>query len=299
MKSIAIRVLAKNMRGESTPPLPFYRSSLLFLFGVMTIGAVMSLLPPGDALAAPKPATKSEAPAQKLSATSQRSRELNEKGAAFAQQAKFKEAEESLREAVSLDSKNLTAIFNLGSVFIQRGKLNEAVTLLEKHANEAQTDAGLFARLGDAYFSLKKLPSARSNYEKALSLDPSLPKIPARLGTVYTMSTDVKGNLDKAIKLYLLAVEQEPNNVEYLSNLLNLYIATNEGQKAVSTAKRALQVTPSAELYANLGAAYELEKEWKNSLIAYERAKDLGDKSPETREKIEALRTEAHKKRAG
>jgi tetratricopeptide (TPR) repeat protein len=226
------------------------------------------------------------------SATSPQSKQsatLNEKGTALAHQGKLKEAEEVFREAVSLDSKNLSAIFNLGSVLIQHDKLEEAIHLLERHAKNAGNDAGLFTRLGDAYFSKKNLPSARKNYEKALSLNPNIPKVPARLGTVYSLSEDLPHNLDLAIKQYLHAVEQEPSNKEYLSNLVNLYLATKESHKAVSTAKRALQVAPSAEIYASLGAAYELQKEWKNSLIAYRRAKDLGDTRDELKEKIEIL----------
>ncbi|MGA1190658.1 MAG: tetratricopeptide repeat protein [Bdellovibrionota bacterium] len=217
---------------------------------------------------------------------SQKSAQLNEQGAAFAQEAKFGKAEESLREAISLDSQNLSAIFNLGSVLIQVGKLKEAVELLETHSRRAGTDAGLFARLGDAYFTQKNIQKAQNAYERALALDGTLPKIPARLGTVYSLNN----SLDKAIEQYLVAIQQEPENIEYLSNLVNLYLATNEPQKAVSTAKRALQLKPSSQLYASLGAAYELQNEWENSLIAFQRAKDLGEKSADVEEKIKILR---------
>ena len=219
------------------------------------------------------------------SGASQKSHELNEKGASYAQKGQFEKAEQTLRESVSLDSKNLSAIFNLGSVLIQRGKLKEAIYLLDKHAKAAKTDAGLYARLGDAYFSSEKIPEAQAAYEKALQLDPTTPKIAARLGTVYSL----RGKLEPAIEQFLHAVKQEPQNTEYLGNLVSLYIGTNKPEKAVSTAKRALQVGPSKELYVSLGAAYELQGEWKNSLIAYQRAKDLGDSSDELEEKIEAL----------
>ena len=228
-------------------------------------------------------AVRSEIPS---SHQSQKSAQLNEEGAAFAQEAKFKKAEEVLRESVSLDPQNLSAIFNLGSVLIQVGKLKEAIELLETHSQKAETDAGLFARLGDAYFTQKNTQKAQSAYERALELDSSLPKIPARLGTIYSLNN----SLDKAIEQYLVAVQQEPENIEYLSNLVNLYLATNEPQKAVSTAKRALQLKPSSQLYASLGAAYELQKEWENSLIAFQRAKDLGEKSADIEEKIKILR---------
>ncbi|MCI5066039.1 tetratricopeptide repeat protein [bacterium] len=260
-------------------------------FALSSIVFVAALLPT-VLLSTRSYAVPQEAP---RSSASQKSFAMNEEGAAFAHQAKFKEAEEALREAVSLDSKNLSAIFNLASVLIQRGKLEEATRLLKKHAAAAKTDAGLYARLGDAYFSSQKLPEAREAYERALELNPNLPKVPARLGTVLSLSDTVPNHLSQAIAHYLHAVDQEPNNADYLSNLVNLYLVTNAPEKAVSTAKRALQLNPSPELYASLGAAYELQKEWKNSLIAYQRSKDLGNSNDELEEKIEALRKRARK----
>jgi len=255
--------------------------NVLSVFFVITM---LGITPVDFALAAPQTEdVKTDVPSSHIS---QKSAELNERGAALAQEANFQEAEELLRQAVSLDSQNLSAIFNLGSVLIQVGKLREATTLLEKHSNLAKNDAGLFARLGDAYFTQKEIKKAKTAYERALELDNSLPKVPARLGTVYSLSN----NLTKAIELYLVAIEQEPENIEYLSNLVNLYLATNQPQKAVSSAKRALQLHPSPQLYVSLGSAYELQKEWKNSLIAFQRAKDLGESGSDIQEKIEILK---------
>ncbi len=150
---------------------------------------------------------------------------------------------------------------------------------------EPLDDAGLHARLGDAYFAKKQIEKASRSYEKALSIDPNYPLVSARLGTIYAMSQKINLAIDK----YLTAVTQEPHNQDYLMNLSNLYLANGESQKAISTAKRGLQVKPSSAFYVTLGSAYEQKKEWKNSLIAYQRAKDLGSKDKNLDDKIELM----------
>ena len=77
---------------------------------------------------------------------------------------------------------------------------------------------------------------------------------------------------------------------QLLANLSSVFLATGKTDKAISTAKRGLQVNASPELYITLGNAYELQKDYKNSLIAFERAADLGDKKPELKTKIEQLK---------
>ncbi len=63
----------------------------------------------------------------------------------------------------------------------------------------------------------------------------------------------------------------------------------------MSTAKRALQIKPTKELYVTLGSAYEALKDVKNSVIAFERARDMGDNSTELKAKLETLRSSLDK----
>ncbi|MCB0354889.1 MAG: tetratricopeptide repeat protein [Bdellovibrionales bacterium] len=254
-----------------------HTSSIFRLFALAALSAFMLI---ENGVAAP------QNQAQEPVIGSSRSLELNEKATAAAQAGDLKKAETLLREAISDDTKNLTAAFNLASVYLQTNRGNEAVKLLQQYVSEYSEDAGLFARLGDAYYSTKRPADAINSYEKALSLDPSFPKISARVGTLYSISE----RFDDAIRMYLTAVEQEPRNSEYLANLSNLFLVANQPDKAISAAKRALQVAPTSQLYRTLGSAYEKIKDIDSSLIAYKRAQDLGDKSDELEDKISALR---------
>ena len=85
------------------------------------------------------------------------------------------------------------------------------------------------------------------------------------------------------------AVKQNPKDTQLLANLSSVQLANGNPQQAISTAKRAIQILPTSEVYITLASAYEALKDYKNSLIAYQRAVDLGDKRPELQKKIEGL----------
>ena len=99
-----------------------------------------------------KQASKSSSAAPTLSARAQRSLELNEQGVVAIKGRNFDRAESLFKQALEVDEKNLTAVFNLAGMYITNKKDAQAVTLLSKYAKDYPSDAGLQARLGDAYF---------------------------------------------------------------------------------------------------------------------------------------------------
>ncbi|MDC0357607.1 tetratricopeptide repeat protein [Oligoflexia bacterium] len=212
--------------------------------------------------------------------------ELNEKGAAAAQAQNFKQAEDYFRKALVADPNNLTAVFNLSSLHLRSNDTAKAIALLTKYTKKHSKDAGLFARLGDAYFASKKIELAIENYKAAFETNPLTPGIAAKLGTLFTLTN----NLDDAEIMLLEAVKLEPKDSNLLTNLSSVFLANGKPEKAVSTAKRGLQIQATSALYLTLGTAYEILKDYKNSVIALQRAKDLGDTSSELQDKISDLK---------
>jgi len=211
-----------------------------------------------------------------LSAQSKRSLELNEQGVAAVQRRDYVNAESLFRRALDTDDHNITAVFNLAGVYITNKKESQAIPLLTKYAQLFPKDAGLMARLGDAYFSSQDPKNAIASYEKALSLDGSYPGVAARLGTLYAL----QNKLDKAARMYERAVKENPRDANALQNLSNLYLGLGKPQQAIMTAKKALQISSSAEAYVTLGNSYQELKDDRNALIAFQRAKELGHKDP-------------------
>ena len=249
--------------------------SLFLTFGLST-----------NCSALPKPQQKSVANESANTTVEAKSLELNERAVQAIQKKDFVAAEDLLKRSLASDEHNVTAAFNLASVYLTLNKNHDAVELLSGYIRQTPTDAGLHARLGDALFASKKINEALIAYEDALKIDPKYPAIRVRLATIYTLSK----RLQDAEKVLLLAIEQEPQNGEALSNLSALFLANGKAQESIQTAKRALQVKPSSQVYVTMGAAYETVKDFKNALIAFQRAQDLGNATKEVSQKIENLK---------
>lgn len=246
----------------------FERCLLLIAFSVF-------LLSPW-AFAAPTPGNRGGDP---------RSIQVNEKGVAAMKAKDFNAAEIFFKEALSIDRGNLSAVFNLAGVYMMLKQEAAAISLLHEYIPANPKDAGLFVRLGDAYFSSQNIQSAIKNWEHAYSVSPDYAGLASRLGTAYSMSN----RPDAAIKMYSEATAQDPGDSQLFANLSALYLLKQKPNEAVSHAKQAIKLKPSAETYVTLGNAYEALSDYKNSLIAYRRAADLGDTSAVLKERIEEL----------
>ncbi len=253
-----------------TEILPLIRQGVLLPFSILLVFSCPTLCQ-----------TQGNAPS-----ASSVSLELNEKGIAAIKAKDFQSAEKLFKQALATDNKNITAAFNLAGVLLTNKKGQEAVELLTQYTNAWKSDAGLFARLGDAQFSQKNVPEAAKAYEKALEIDRGYPGVAGKLGTVYGLLN----RSQDSEKMLLLAIEQNPRDGRSMANLSSIFLANGDPQKAIATAKRALQIKATSEIYVTLGTAYEILKDNKNALISFQRAVDLGDKRELLITKIEELK---------
>lgn len=212
---------------------------------------------------------------------------LNERGIAAVKAKDFVNAEDLFRKALASDPNNLTAVFNLAGVYLVNNRPEAAVSLLEQYTANHVDDAGLFVRLGDAYFATHKINQARRAYETVLKLAPNYQGLAGKLGTVYMLSNR-PADAEKMLRVVAL---QKPKDGAALANLSSVLLGNGKHAEAIATAKRALQLKATKEVYVTLGTAYELTKDYKNALVAFERAVDLGDKRPELARKIAGLKT--------
>lgn len=256
------------------------------LFRSIFLTSLIALLVAGTANAQMVEQGKNSKAGTTAAKSDPRSLELNEKGVAAMKAGDLKMAQEDLEKALSIDSGNLTAAYNLAGVHLANKKEAEAISLLERYVTDYKKDAGLYGRLGDAYFSAKQLDKAEAAYKSCMALSPRYPDLAAKLGTIYGLQR----KYPEAEKMFLLAAEQSPRDVQALNTLSNFMIVNKKPEKAITTAKKALQIKATKESYLALGTAYEMMKDLKNSLISYEKALDLGDTTPELKTKIEGLK---------
>lgn len=228
------------------------------------------------------PLTPSHAEEQQLSLSAK----LNEEGVKAMQAKNFPLAVQIFKKSMSTDPYNLTAVFNLGAAYLSQEKYRDAIELLEPYAARNVDDAGIYVRLGDAYFASKDIHKAKTSYERAVALAPKYFGLQAKLGTIYALNK----NLPLAEKAFRQAIEINQKDGQSLANLSSVLLALKKPEEAIQTAKRALQVQPSADVYITLGNAYEILRDRKNALISFQRAHDLGNTSKELNEKIEQLK---------
>lgn len=261
------------------PPLCSLRSDILragltllslFLLSVQSVN-LTHLVPfeAGPAWAADLPVPQAAPNAQSM--------KLNEAGVAQVKIKNFLAAEDSFKRALALDRSNLTAVYNLSGVYLQNKRTSAAIDLLDAYTRETQTDAGLFSRLGDAYFAAKQIDKAVQNFEKGYAIDPNYPQLITKLGTLYSL----KKQLKKAEDILRDGAKRTPNDAQLLSNFSSVLYANKKVKEAITYAKRSLQINPTKELYITLGNCYLSLSDKKNAKVALERARDLGDKSPE------------------
>ena len=221
-----------------------------------------------------------------LTKIQERSLELNERGVAAASTQNYVRAEALLKEALSTDTGNISAAVNLASVLMAQQRNTEALQILEDYKSQAADDPGFYAQLADVYFSSKKTDLALETYKKVLSLDPAFPAVHAKIATIYSLKNDLKSSefyFDQALEL-------DKKNASLYGSLASIKLANGKIDEAIAHAKRAIQLKPTKEVYVTLGTAYELQNDLKSSMIAFERARDLGDTRPELQDKINAFK---------
>lgn len=239
---------------------------------------------PIESLSSASLAHAADQPTTQLAPNTQ-SIKLNEAGVAQVKGKNFLAAEDSFKRALAADRSNLTAVYNLAGVYLQNKRTAAAIELLDAYTKETQADAGLFSRLGDAYFAAKQVDKAIQSFEKAYSTDPNYPQVITKLGTLYSL----KKQLKKAEDILKDGAKRSPNDAQLLSNLSSVLYANKKTKEAITFAKRSLQINPTKELYITLGNCYLSIADKKNAKVALERARDLGDKSPELQKLLKEL----------
>jgi tetratricopeptide (TPR) repeat protein len=141
------------------------------------------------------------------------------------------------------------------------------VELLEEMTLKYPDDANLYFEIGNHYYDQVMPVEARTNYERALDLDPDFNKARVNLAMLLVESDEV----DSAKTLLKEAIRREPKDAKAYNNLGMVHYSELEVEKAVGYFKRALQIEPlNAEAHYNLGLAFaesglvlEAIREWR------------------------------------
>ncbi len=145
--------------------------------------------------------------------------------------------------------------FSEGGRTARRAGDTEAITFY-KRATELDPDFALaYAALGATYFNLSQVDLAAENATKAYELrDHVSERERYRISTTYYHA--VTGDLEKAIKEYVLWSKSYPRDPTPYLNLGVVYQQLGQYDKAVAETQEALQLEPTTTAYGNLASEY-------------------------------------------
>lgn len=146
----------------------------------------------------------------------------------------------------------------------------------------------LYTYLGHCYSELDMYENAIEYYQMALEENPDKVEYIVNLAITYRQSGDNK----KAMELYLQALELEPDYAELNSSLGSLYILENNPEQAIIYFNKAIEQDSSlAVAYGNGALAYALIGDFEKADEYLEKAIVRGYSNAEAiRERIDALR---------
>lgn len=133
------------------------------------------------------------------------------------------------------------AHIDLAKLYIELGSYGEALALLRRTMEIAPEDAQVYFSAGIAYGELNQADLAAENYNKAISLDPSLYGARCNLAAIYYK----RGLFGLALEELIEAAKIAPHNCVVRYNLGSVYFARRMPQLAKREFEAALSLNPA------------------------------------------------------
>jgi serine/threonine-protein kinase len=165
-------------------------------------------------------------------------------GAVYLLQGKSHEAEEVLRQSLSIQP-NYRAYANLGTLLFSENRHAEAATMFEKAAQLNERDPRVWRNLGDAYYWSGERSKAAPAYQHAanlltsqLKISPKDPKLLMELALCKSML----GKQKEALELIGSAAQYSPSDPELQFRSAEIYEQGGDHVKAIEKLQRAVSM---------------------------------------------------------
>ncbi len=166
------------------------------------------------------------------------------------------------------------------------------IDMLENMKTDYPDDPNLYFTLANLYYDQLMVDEARTNYEKALAVDPKFNKARVNLAMLLLESDEV----DSAKTLLEQAIKMDDKDAKAYTNLGLLYYAQKDIDKAVHYFDQAVEVDSTcAEAHYNLGMAFaesglllEAIREWRK-VVELAPDSDIAEQAKMSLERTEKL----------
>jgi tetratricopeptide (TPR) repeat protein len=178
----------------------------------------------------------------------------NRRGLIHHSQGEYELALRDYKRALELDPKNALHYYWTGALYHFLERREEAISIYQKAISVADAnDSQLYTNLGDVYSELGYWSEAKTNFKKAIEINPTDTNSYIGLGGVYYEL----GRIDEAIAILQKAIELDPNDALSHSGLGYVYGQLGRTDEALVAYQKAVELEPSDGLsHASLAAVY-------------------------------------------
>ena len=187
-------------------------------------------------------------------------------------QGKFDEAINILLEQNPSDGTSASLYLKLGVLYGKNNDFENSIQSLTSYVNIVHDDAYAFHCLASAYESLEHYTKADKYFKKAITLSSNDYKLINSYGAMLQKS----GNLEEAIKQYLLSITINNNYALSQYNIATAYNITGEYEKAVEFFSKAISLKNDyIEAIIGVGKSYRAIGESRLAIKELKKAVDL------------------------
>ncbi|MEO8727044.1 MAG: protein kinase [Acidobacteriaceae bacterium] len=188
------------------------------------------------------------------------------------------EASAYLKKATELDASLPAAYVALGRLHSATGNNDLALQEFARALKINPRDPDALSGLAHAYVNTGRIADAEAAFKKAAALRPDYWDSYNSLGQFY----EEQNRNQEAVAAFRKVVELTPDNAAGYSNLATAYMGIGDAKsnaEAEAALKKSIALAPSYAAYGNLGALYNDEKRWAESVHATRQALAINDQN--------------------
>ena len=170
---------------------------------------------------------------------------LEQEGIKAQESNNLKLAQEKFQEIIDLQRNHCDSWYNLGVINYQLDDYKEAKLNLQQAISFNSDVSSYHYLLGLICEDLKEVDTAINAYQKALEIEPDLLDVLYNLGNIYYQTI---GDISKAEKCYRKIIEIESESDEGYYNLGNIFTIKVQLDKALEQYNQAQKINPNSQL---------------------------------------------------